>query len=78
MEHRVYLHIFPIFPVLIIYLHTFVISSACLQVTPAQIREAERNLEIMEVIIEAMTPGCFFILINAFISVEFGLIDFAY
>jgi len=56
----------------------FVISSACLQVTPAQIREAEKNLQNMEVIIEAMTPGCFFILINAFISVESGLIDFAY
>lgn len=27
------------------------------QVTPAQIREAEKNLKNMEVIIEAMTPG---------------------
>lgn len=27
------------------------------QVTPAQIREAEKSLKIMEVMIEAMTPG---------------------
>ena len=27
------------------------------QVTPAQIREAEKNLKIMEAMIEAMTPG---------------------
>lgn len=27
------------------------------QVTPAQIREAEKNLQVMESMIEAMTPG---------------------
>lgn len=31
----------------------------CEQVTPAQIREAEKSLLIMEAMIEAMTPGLF-------------------
>jgi hypothetical protein len=31
----------------------------CNQVTPAQIREAEKSLKIMEGMIEAMTPGLF-------------------
>jgi hypothetical protein len=31
----------------------------CNQVTPAQIREAEKSLKIMEAMIEAMTPGLF-------------------
>jgi len=33
---------------------------ACKQVTPTQIREAEKSLKIMEGMIEAMTPGLFF------------------
>ncbi|KAJ6303772.1 hypothetical protein OIU77_017615 [Salix suchowensis] len=32
------------------------------KVTPAQIREAEKNLKIMEAMIEVMTPGIFFYL----------------
>ena len=35
----------------------------CRQVTPAQVREAEKSLKIMEGMIEAMTPGLFFSLI---------------
>lgn len=34
----------------------------CKQVTPAQVREAEKSLKIMEVMIEAMTPGLSFFL----------------
>ena len=30
------------------------------QVTPAQVREAEKNLKLMEGMIEAMTPGLLF------------------
>lgn len=30
------------------------------QITPAQVREAEKSLKIMEAMIEAMTPGIFF------------------
>lgn len=32
----------------------------CKQVTPAQIREAEKSLKMMEGMIEAMTPGLLF------------------
>lgn len=35
-----------------------------MQVTPSQIRDAEKNLQNMEAMIEAMTPGPFFILTN--------------
>lgn len=35
----------------------------CKQVTPAQIREAEKSLKMMEGMIEAMTPGLFFSLL---------------
>lgn len=36
---------------------------ACKQVTPAQVRQAEKNLKMMEAMIEVMTPGIFFYLI---------------
>lgn len=49
---------------------THIISSACIQVTPAQIRDAEKNLLNMEAMIEAMTPGLFFLLINDVTSVN--------
>lgn len=40
----------------------------CEQVTPAQIREAEKSLLIMEAMIEAMTPGLF---LFDFIEIQF-------
>lgn len=33
------------------------------QITPAQIRDAEKNLKMMESMIEAMTPGLLFSLL---------------
>lgn len=36
------------------------------QVTPAQIREAEKSLKIMEGMIEAMTPGVFPLTVSFF------------
>lgn len=44
----------------ILVLHYFNLRVClCEQVTPAQIREAEKSLLIMEAMIEAMTPGLF-------------------
>ena len=40
----------------------------CKQVTPAQVREAEKSLKMMEGMIEAMTPGHFFSLLFKGIS----------
>jgi len=37
----------------------FPLTSLWKQITPAQIREAEKSLKIMEAMIEAMTPGYF-------------------
>ena len=49
------------------------------QVTPAQIRDAEKNLKMMESMIEAMTPGLFFSLFLLKCSIcelEFTLLCF--
>lgn len=46
---------------LLFVFYTVELTSPCVcnQVTPAQIREAEKSLKIMEAMIEAMTPGLF-------------------
>lgn len=40
----------------------FAYKSTWMQVTPSQIRDAEKNLQNMEAMIEAMTPGPFSLL----------------